>query len=144
MFSIMRWSANWSYCPLNIENCLHGKKDLHLAIFVWRTMNALLRLHRCAFTLESPMSTYPISTIITWTGLFFVISLPLWIYMLLIILLVFHFCHNHKNVQFISTQTVLKKGGDICFHLENKFYCLSEWNLAQIWNWITWSQKLGH
>ena len=24
----------WSYCPLNIENCLHGNTDFHLAIFV--------------------------------------------------------------------------------------------------------------
>ena len=60
----------WTYCRLNIENCLHKITDFHLAIFVWRTMKALLRLHRCAFTLESPISTYPISTIITWTGLF--------------------------------------------------------------------------
>ena len=81
----------WSYCPLNIENCLHGNTDFHQAIFVWKTMKTLLSLHRCAFTLESPMSTYPISTIITWTGLFFVISLPLWLYMLLIILIIFHF-----------------------------------------------------
>ena len=24
----------WSYCPLNIENCLHGNTDFQLAIFV--------------------------------------------------------------------------------------------------------------
>ena len=24
----------WSYCPLNIENCLNGNTDFHLAIFV--------------------------------------------------------------------------------------------------------------
>ena len=24
----------WSYCPLNIENCLHGNTDFCLAIFV--------------------------------------------------------------------------------------------------------------
>ena len=60
----------WSQYPLNVENCLHGNTDFYLAIFVWRTMKALLRLHRCAFTLESPKSTYPISTIITWTGFF--------------------------------------------------------------------------
>ena len=51
----------WSYCPLNIENCLHGNTDFHQVIFVCKTMKTLLRLHRCAFTLESPMSTYPIS-----------------------------------------------------------------------------------
>ena len=35
-------------------------------------MKALLRLHRCAdLHLNPRMSTYPISTIITWTGLFF-------------------------------------------------------------------------
>ena len=36
-------------------------------------MKALLRLHRCAFTLESTMSTYSISTIITRTEICFVI-----------------------------------------------------------------------
>ena len=55
----------WSYCPLNIENCLHGNTDFHQVIFVCKTVKALLRLHRCAFTLESAMFTYPISTIIT-------------------------------------------------------------------------------
>ena len=29
------WIAHfWSYCPLNIENCLHGSTDFHQGIFV--------------------------------------------------------------------------------------------------------------
>ena len=79
-------------------------------------MKALPRLHRCAFTLEYAMSTYPISTITTCTGLFFCNIITI-----VIILAVNHsynlslFRHKHKNVQFISTHTVLKKRGGHLF-----------------------------
>ena len=85
-------------------------------------MKALLRLHSCAFTLESPSVHIPNKYHYHMTGLFFCNIITI-----VIIHAVNHsynlsfFSINIKNVQFISTHTVLKKGGDICFHLENKF-----------------------
>ena len=111
----------WSYCPLNIEP---------FEIFLWNVTQMLRRMRwsagtvtldsihshinvkhhetmcRCAFILESPMSTHSRSTIITWTGLFFGNTITI-----VIIHAVNHsynlsFLHKHKNVQFISTHTV--------------------------------------